>query len=253
MKRLPRLLASVACTFLLTPSLFAATAERAAIAFIGCRSDGQLGPQPAPHRVAKQLAVTSNEAQHLAYYQAKDGPGVLAPRGWHCFGTYGSNGSTICVSPDQLNRTLLFAKDRKGFKGPIVQLSNNYGGTSGRWAVGSMIARIFPAYHSFVTAVQNMGFDPSTTNFAVGRYSTDTLHYVNQHSVEYTTPPHTPGVGTMSELLADDQPITGVQILTGADTDLISLSIRLPSETAALASVITRQVEHEYTEPPPRL
>ncbi len=38
-------------------------------------------------------------AARLAYYKAKNGFGILGPRGWHCFSTYGSNGSTlVCES-----------------------------------------------------------------------------------------------------------------------------------------------------------
>jgi hypothetical protein len=188
----------------------------------------------------------------LAYYQIEDGTGVLAPRRWHCFGTYGSSGSTIFVSPNEIDSKALFSDGWKGFEGPVVELSEMLGGTSGRWAVGRMIARVFPAYKGFIVKMQQLGFDPSTTRFPSGLFPGDRLRYLNQHAVEYTTPPHSAGAGTMSRLRPDQLPITGVQILNGVDTDLISLSVRLPAPLDQLAPAITRQVEQEYKSAPPR-
>ena len=48
------------------------------------------------------LAI-KGEASKLAYYQAEKGIGVLAPRDWHCFGTYGSGGDTLYVTPQPIN------------------------------------------------------------------------------------------------------------------------------------------------------
>ena len=61
------------------------------VPFVGCASDGQAGPQAAPAGPSKAVAVPAATAQRLAWYKAQYGPGVLAPRGWHCFSTYGSN------------------------------------------------------------------------------------------------------------------------------------------------------------------
>lgn len=65
---------------------------------------------------------------------------------------------------------------------------------------------------------------------------------------EYLTPPQTDGLGTDSLLAKNDDPITGVAAIGGPDTDLLMLSMRLPPNIADLASVITQQVEHEWTE-----
>jgi hypothetical protein len=76
----------------------------------------------------------------------KRGLGVLAPRGWHCFSTYGSNGSNLFVSPVPIDGKALFSADWKGFMGDVVQLSVMDGGTSGRFEVAKVVARVFPAY-----------------------------------------------------------------------------------------------------------
>jgi hypothetical protein len=73
------------------------------VPFVGCKSDGQVGPVKAPSGRSKMMAIPAEAAQRLAYYKAEEGVGVLAPRGGHCFETYGSNGATLYVSPDPIN------------------------------------------------------------------------------------------------------------------------------------------------------
>ena len=96
-----------------------ASAQSAAVTvpFVGCASDGQAGPQAAPSGQSLAVAIPAGLAQRLAYYKAEDGIGVLAPRGWHCFSTYGSGGSNLFVSPDPIDTTELFSPDWKGFTG----------------------------------------------------------------------------------------------------------------------------------------
>jgi hypothetical protein len=243
----------IIAAIVLATSLYRAASAQPSVSvpFVGCRSDGQQGPQDAPRGSAKRLDTEAAPAQALAYYKMQGGPGVLGPRGWFCFGTYGSSGSRIYVSQQQIPDKLLFSTTWKGFNGPIIKLSDTFGGTSGRFGVAATIARVFPLYKSFVTKVQDEGFDPSTTRFPSGTYPSDLLHYLSNHVVEYTTPPNTEGLGTDSNLLKGVLPIVGVEILTGSDTDLISLCARLPAKSADLAQAITHQVEREYTDPPP--
>ncbi len=55
-------------------------------------------------------------AQKLAYFKTTH-IGVLAPRGWHCFGTYGSGGESIIVTKSTRRRFFqilqLFSPDRQ--------------------------------------------------------------------------------------------------------------------------------------------
>src|SRR5713226_5745414 len=83
----------------------AASAQRIAVSvpFIGCKSDGQVGPVEAPKGTSTSVPISRKEALELAYYRSAQGVGVLAPRGWYCFGTYGSGGDTLFVSPQPID------------------------------------------------------------------------------------------------------------------------------------------------------
>jgi hypothetical protein len=217
------------------------------IPFVGCKADGQVGQLDAPTGTSKSVAIPPQLAQRLAYYQAEDAPAIIAPRGWYCFATYGSNGGTLYVSPVSLNPSDFFSDKWKGFTGPVIQLSGSSGGTSGRFEVAQIIARVFPAHRAFVRKVIAEGIEPAK-DFPFGPYPKDKLTYKGREMVEYLTPPQTEGLGTRSRLTKNDEPITGVAAIGGPETDLLILSMRLPSDMADLAPVITQQVEREWTE-----
>src|SRR5581483_10908295 len=73
------------------------------IPVVGCESDGQQGPVEAPSGQDRAMSVSKDAAQRVAYYKAEEGVGVVAPAGWHCFGVYGSSGSSLYVSADPIN------------------------------------------------------------------------------------------------------------------------------------------------------
>jgi hypothetical protein len=216
----------------------------AQVPFVGCKSDGQMGPQDAPIGKPKTVAISSDLAQKLAYYEAENGAGVLAPRGWYCFETYGSGGSNLFVSPTPINSADPFSANWKGFPGTALQYSLTLGGTSGRFEVAQIIARVFPAYKAFATRVIAEGIEPASS-FPFGPYPKDKLTYKSNKIVEYQTPPNTDGLGTASMLLKDADPISGVAILAGVDTNLIQLSMRLPANLADLAAAIISQTERD--------
>jgi hypothetical protein len=214
------------------------------VLFVGCKSDGQVGPREAPKGESKVLPIAVESAQRLAYYKMEDGPGVLAPRGWYCFGTYGSNGSNLYVSPQPMDAENLFSTSWKGFTGPVIQISVESGDTSGRFSAARMIARVFPAHRAFVRKVIAEGIEP-VSDFPFGPYPNDKLIYKNKETVEYETPAHRDGLGTQSRLQKNGDPIRGVAILFGPDTDLLFVAMRLPSEMNDLNSIIVEQVERE--------
>lgn len=220
-------------------------AAQVRIPFVGCLSDGQQGPLKAPRRASKVLPITPQTAQKVAYYQAENGVGVLAPRGWHCFGTYGSSGDSLYVSPQPINAAALFSQNWRGFSGSAIQISRSYGGTSGRFEVARVIARVFPDHKEFVQNVIQEGIE---TDFPFGPYPNDRLRYKSKNVVEYQTPGLTDGLGTASRLLNNASPIGGVAILVGEDLDLIHLSVRLPAESAFLTPVIIQEVERGATQ-----
>jgi hypothetical protein len=214
------------------------------VPFVGCKSDGQVGPQDAPTGEPKIITISPQLAQKVAYYKASYGSGVLAPRGWYCFGTYGSNGSNLYVTPTPLNSAHLFSNSWKGISSYGIQLSESNGDTSGRFEVAEIIARVFPAHLAFVRRVIAEGVKPSTS-FPWGPYPTDRLTYKSKEAVEYVTPPNTEGLGTKSFLVKNANPIAGVALLTGEELNLTHFSSRLSPEMSDLLSVIIRQVEQD--------
>ena len=251
MKKHCLLLASVAAVsaFCGGPGIFAQTqpatsAVMSQVPFVGCASDGQVGPQAAPSGKSQAFTIPAAAAQRLAYYKAEYGPGVLAPRGWHCFSIYGSDGSNLFVSPDAIDSTTLLSMDWKGFTGPVIQISVSSGGTSGRFQVAKVIARVFPAYKQFAQNVIAEGIEPAS-DFQFGPYPKDKLADRGKNIVEFETPANTAGLGTESRLLPNASPIDGVAIITGTDTDLIQLSARVLAMDRDLIPLIVKQVESD--------
>ena len=214
------------------------------VPFIGCKSDGQVGPLRAPRGRSKAVSIPAEAAQRLAYYNGKDGPGVLAPRGWNCFETYGSSGRSLFVSPAPLSAAIVLSTKWKGFAGPAIELSVSFGDTSGRFEVASIIARVFPAHKAFVQSVIAEGIEPAS-GFHFGPYPGDKLTYKNKNVVEYQTPPQTEGLGTRLRLQKNASPISGVEIITGEELNLESLAVRLPPDMSDSKATIIQQVERE--------
>ncbi|MGD0348241.1 MAG: hypothetical protein ABSA85_15875 [Terracidiphilus sp.] len=212
------------------------------VPFVGCASDGQAGPQAAPTGQSKAVAISALAAQRLAWYKAQYGPGVLAPRGWHCFSIYGSDGSNLFVSPDAIDSKTLLSVDWKGFAGQAIQISVASGGTSGRFEVAKVIARVFPAYKQFAQNVIAEGIEPAS-DFPSGPFASDKLTDRGKNIVEFETPANMAGMGTDSRLLPNASPIDGVAIITGTDTDLIQLSARVAAKDRDLIPFIVQQVE----------
>jgi hypothetical protein len=227
------------------PSLHAqATHATSQVPFVGCRSDGQVGPLDSPKDNAKSTQLPSGLANRLAYYQAENGFGVLAPRGWHCFSTYGSNGSSLFVSPEPISEKELFEPDWKGFSGPVVQVSVSVGDTSGRFSVARVIARIFPDRMEFVHRVIAEGIEPASS-FPTGPYATDKLQRRGKSIVEFETPAQMEGLGSHSRLQMNSSPIQGAAILFGEEPSLVQLSMRLPDPSPTLSRAIMQNLEAE--------
>lgn len=212
------------------------------VPFVGCQSDGQAGPRPAPNGQAPALEVDAKSTQLLAYYSSAERFGVLAPRNWHCFGTYGSGGEHLYVSPERIDAKMLFSDKWGGFLGPAIQLDYRYGGTSGRFAVADVIARVFPAYKWFAIGVMKELISP---RFSFGPYPDDALTYKSKTVVEYNTPAQTDGLGTLSSLKKTESPIQGVVLLVERSPDLMQLAVRLPPDLNGLTPAIIHQVERE--------
>jgi hypothetical protein len=183
-------------------------------------------------------------AQRLAYYKAEGGFGVLAPRGWHCFSTYGSNGSNLYLSPVAMDGKEVLSSRWKGFSGQVIQVSASFGGTSGRFGVAGAIARVFPDRKQFVDDVISEGIEPASS-FPSGPYPTDKLTYLSKNIVEFETPANSKGLGTDSMLLVNSSPVKGVAILFGEEPNLVKAAVRLSPENPSLVHAIIRQLESE--------
>ncbi|MFP5229631.1 MAG: hypothetical protein ACLGXA_18610 [Acidobacteriota bacterium] len=219
------------------------------VTFVGCKSDGQVGPLDAPTGQSRATDLPATAARRLAYYKAENSVGVLAPRGWHCFSTYGSNGSNLFVTPEPMDPKILFSSGWKGFAGPAIQIAVADGGTSGRFQVARVVARVFPGHRQFVRSVIAEGIEPASS-FPAGPYPHDKLTYRDKNIVEFETPANSVGLGTDSRLQPNSSPIRGVAILlSDADTSLVQLSARLPAQDRDMYSTIVKEVERGRSEP----
>ena len=117
------------------------------VPFRGCPADGQAGPQEAPVGAPVRVAISATAAVRLAYYNLGPGTGVLAPRGWHCIGLYGSSGVGLVVSAQPINGDNFFSKDMAELRGPLIVLDYLDSSGSGSWHVALMIARVVSFAH----------------------------------------------------------------------------------------------------------
>jgi hypothetical protein len=222
--------------------------ETAAVPFVGCAGDGQAGAIEAP-AAGGTPRLERAAAEQLAYYVSED-LGVLAPRGWHCFELYGSDGAILIVTPERHDADDLFDAKTK-LRGPAVVLSQWSGGTSGRFAVAKLAARLFPIARPFVQQVIDEGIVPKD-EFAFEPYADDTLTRRSDTEVEFVTPANRDGLGTAGRIAKNDQPISGVAILlTDGDNDLIKLETRLPPDLRGLEPAIITSAEASQGAPLP--
>jgi hypothetical protein len=229
--------AALVAAVLLTP--FAAQAAQT-VPFVGCPSDGQQGPVAAPKGQPKAVSIDPAAAKGLAWYQARYSAGALAPRGWKCFSFYGSSGVTLTIAPSgKLDDT------SQPIVGPAVTLADDSGGTSGRFEVAKVAARVFAGPEkAFVASVIAEGIEPKA-NFPAGPYPADKLTYKTPTLVAFATPAGKDGLGAAAGLGASPLPVVGLAKLVGpADgPDLYLLAVRLPAAQADLAAAIVAAAE----------
>jgi hypothetical protein len=245
MKYTIRIMLTVFSILVVMPhSMLSQTPEDALVPFVGCESDGQVGPQAAPEGQAMKVQWDPATAKKMAYYKDAFSPGVLAPRGWHCFGAYGSSGSFLLVTPQPITRDDIFSDKRSEISGPGIQATLSSSDTSGRFDVARVIARVFPKEKAFVQRVINEKIVPAS-DFPFGPYPNDELVYKSDRIVAFHTPPNSEGLGTMSRLEKSSLPIEGVAILSSDKLSLFRLCVKLPPDETGLNSHIIRQFERE--------
>ena len=228
----------------------ASAAQAAAVVtvpYVGCAQDGQTGPKPAPTGAPKVVQLDAATASKLAYYVTSDGLGVLGPKGWSCFGTYGSDAMNLFVAPQPIT----FPQSGSiSLTGPAIQVSSISGDTSGRFTVAEVVARVFPAHQAFAQSVINEGIEPAS-GFPSGPVATDTITTKSPEWVEYQTRANTAGLGVEHSFLkASGDPISGVAILTDQTPDLLFAAVRLSPDLISLAPAIVHQVELDNSTSP---
>ncbi len=212
------------------------------VSFIGCNSDGQLGPLEAPKSAQLEVRLDGTAAGRLTLYEAEYGAAVLAPRGWFCFGTYGSVGATLYVTPEPLTSAVVLDSKWEGIKGSGVEAVTRRGDTSGRFEVARVVARVFPEQRAFVDKVIAEGIEPAS-HFPIGPFPSDHLTTLSNRIVEFVTPPQTQGLGSFNNMRPASNSISGVAILNGNVPDLSMMTLRLPQDLNDLTPIITRQFE----------
>jgi len=174
-----------------------------------------------------ELPIPASAAGRLAYYKAGVALGVLAPRGWYCFATYGSGGERLMVSPLPIDGNAVLTDRFDGLRGPAVVVDERYGGASDPF-ISEVITRNFRARRPMRS------------------YPGDRLHHKGNTVVEYRTLPRSEGLGTLTRgIAANDRPIDGVAMLLEHEEPLtlLLLAVRLPCELESLTRTIVAQVE----------
>jgi hypothetical protein len=211
---------------------------------VGCPQDGQVGPQDAPSLPKTvRLSVPSSMVGRVAYYSASNGSGegALGPKGWDCFGTYGSSGSQLFVVPLRMGDNILDRFQRLK-NGPAIIKSVSIGETSGRFKVAHIAARLFPTARKFVEAVRGEGID-SSEDYKFLPWPEDHIKYLSEFVVSFTTLRERSGAGTESGLIPNSDPISGLIMANGigdniahpGDADspyLLMLTVRLSESDA---------------------
>ena len=204
---------------------------------MGCPADGQVGSIEPPRGKPVAVNLPGAIAARLAYYQSAQGPGVLAPRGWHCRSWYGSNGAFLAVTPEEIPAPY-FPIPR--ITGPVVYIAGIDAETSGRFTVAVTAARLFPkSTRDFVAKIK--AEEPARyVDFDVKPFPADQLHYLSGRAVEFVTPADKEGLGTQGMLLPSSLPIRG---LIALDPEEIvegerELFVRLPDDLLPLSHPI---------------
>jgi hypothetical protein len=142
----------------------------------------------------------------------------------------------LFVSPEPINA--VFAPGWRGIEGSAVEVDEVFGGTSGRFEVAEVFARVFPARKAFVQGL----IDDFGQEYKFGPYPNDKLIVQTERLVEYQTARRSEGLGTMNRLRANDDPIDGVAIIEEPTPNLRMLRVRLPLKQRDLAPVIIQQL-----------
>jgi hypothetical protein len=121
------------------------------------------------------------------------------------------------------------------------------GGTSGRFTVAHISARIFPRLRAFVDSVRNEGID-NAKEYAFAPWPRDRLDRLSDFTVSFVTPARTDGLGTAFGPSPGGEPVVGLASISDAEgkddgPNLVEVAIRLDASNARLsAAIIAAQI-----------
>lgn len=221
----------------------------AEVPLIGCPKDGQRGLQepPALPKTAR-LLVPAGTVQWLAYYTANPSGrgGVLGPRGWSCRAVSGSNGDALHVMPPEAP-----ADFNDPWLGPQIIREFSEGGTSGRFAVARIAARVFPQARAFTEGVRDEGMDDASA-YVFGPWPLDEVHHLAPDVVSYATPAGQNGLGMDGDGPVSPLATRGLVFLIGdphVEPSVRQLKVRLTGDDAALYPAIAAEMLSAWTPP----
>lgn len=149
------------------------------------------------------------------------------------------------LTPEVHNpREFIFGKT--ALRGPAIEITYLFGGTSGRFAVAEIAARLFPKAASSVQSVidENEQIGGGKLVYPSGPHPYDQLAYRNDFTVAYVTPASRKGIGTATFLKPNSAPISGIVLIDPeGDYDMVQLAVRLPEALHHLAPQIIADVE----------
>jgi hypothetical protein len=129
---------------------------------------------------------------------------------------------------------------REAVKGWGVIAIKSYGGTSGRFDVAEVSARLFPKVMAdFIARVKAEGF-PSPDFSKIKPFPHDQYTYLTPKLVVFMTEAHQEGIGT-GIFVPSENPVRGVVSLSpegGRYPDLLQFHIRLSSSDDTLAQAL---------------
>ena len=131
--------------------------------------------------------------------------------------------------------------------GPVILFSHTEGQGSGTFEVAQAVARAFPKRWDYVRRAVDLYLASGIT---YGPFPRDRLTYKSDELVEYSTPPNSTGLGTMSFIKPSNQSIEGFAMLQGPTPDLLLLVVRLPPEMQRLKWHIIQEAELEAVSEP---
>jgi hypothetical protein len=228
--------ACVAVPFLLlafAPHAIAAQTAGSTIPFVGCIESG-----PMPNDVTwtapsgKPLAtdLPPAVAAHLAVY-ASNWSAVLAPRGWACRSIVTPlKGVAMIVAPETALGT-----ETDIVNGPAVIAWND----ESKAVVNAFKGRYFPQ-HAAPLVKQTLPFAPSLAP----RYASDIIRYRGALVLQYETPAHHAGLGSMAGMQAGSPPalpsygLLALSSLPRGAGGIVNLTVRLPADLASLHGAI---------------